>query len=709
MAKKKSEIQLLNQSKSSSISSSGSSTTSSSTSINTNTPASPPPPKKTDGLFKLHSHNDPSGDQPIAIEALYEGLKQNKKYQTLLGVTGSGKTFTMAHVIAKHEKPTLILAHNKTLAAQLYGELKALFPENAVSYFVSYYDYYRPEAYIPSTDVFIEKDSQVNEEIDRLRHKATQSLLERKDVIVVASVSCIYGLGSPENYQAQQLRLIVGKRLNRELALAKLVDIQYTRNDTDFYRGCFRVRGDVIEIYPASEDDFAIRVSLFGDEIESISVFDPLRGKVVQKKQEMTIYPASHYVASEDVLKKAFSSIQKELEERLPYFSEQGRVLEIQRLTERTVLDLEMIKETGFCKGIENYTRHLTGAKPGEPPPCLLDYFPKDDWLLIVDESHVSLPQIKAMFGGDFSRKSTLVEYGFRLPSALDNRPLKYDEFMTKLNQCIFVSATPSEEELRLCNYEVAEQVIRPTGLLDPVVEVRPLDQQVDDLLGEIRKVVAQNQRVLVTTMTKRMAEDLTTYYYEIGIRVKYLHSEIETIERSALLRDLRLGVFDVLVGINLLREGLDLPEVALVGIMDADKEGFLRNRSALIQTIGRAARNLNGRVILYANKMTDSIQYALSETNRRRQLQESYNLQHGITPRSIQRSITDLGMEKEDIILDDALDLMDFEGQKEDLMKQIEQTKAQMLELAKALKFEEAVTKREELKELEMILLKMG
>ncbi len=665
------------------------------------------PPQKTSGLFQLHSHYDPSGDQPNAIDVLSRNLNRGQEFQTLLGVTGSGKTFTMAHVIDRFQKPTLILAHNKTLAAQLYSEFKQLFPHNAVCYFVSYYDYYRPEAYIPSTDTYIDKDSQVNEEIDRMRHFATQSLLERRDVIVIASVSCIYGLGSPESYQKQQLRVLLNRPLNRDVAMAKLVEMQYERNDIDFSQGCFRVKGDILDIYPVHEEDQAIRISFFGDDVEEILVIDPLRGKVIGKRDAVTIYPASHYVAPLDVLKKAMEQIQGELEDRLRYFGERGRLLEAQRLLERTKYDLEAIKETGFCKGIENYTRHLTNQKEGYPPPCLLDYFPKKDWLLIVDESHVSIPQIKGMYGGDFSRKTTLVEHGFRLPSALDNRPLKLDEFLSKLNQVIFVSATPSDFEIEKSKGIIVEQVIRPTGLLDPILELRPALNQVDDFLVEVHKVIQKQQRVLITTLTKKMAEELTDHYQEMGIRVKYLHSEIDTIERTEILKGLRQGDFDVLVGINLLREGLDLPEVALVGIMDADKEGFLRNRSSLIQTIGRAARNLEGRVILYADKKTQSIMDAMDETQRRRELQAKFNEEHHIIPKAIQKNITDLVIDVDEFeLIDDIADHKHLDM--DDLQKQIDILRKEMHAFAKELRYEEATERREQVKELEKLLLKL-
>jgi excinuclease ABC subunit B len=589
--------------------------------------------------FQLHSPFAPTGDQPAAIDALVKGLCAGKRAQTLLGVTGSGKTYTMANVIAKISRPSLVLCHNKTLAAQLYSEFKEFFPQNAVEYFVSYYDYYQPEAYIPSTDTFIEKDSQINEEIDKLRHSATRSLLTRDDVIIVSSVSCIYGLGSPEAYQGLLLYLQIGDKIKRQEMLRKLVEIQYKRNDVDFHRGTFRVRGDVVEIFPAYEEEIAIRVEFFGDEIESISEVDPLRGMRLQKLQRVTIFPGSHYVTTLDNRKRAIESIRVELRERLQELKQLGKAVEAQRLEQRTLFDLEMIEELGFCQGIENYSRHLTGRPSGAPPPTLLEYFPKD-WLLFVDESHVTVSQIGGMYRGDRARKSTLVEHGFRLPSALDNRPLNFEEWERHLNQAIYVSATPAEYEREKSGGEVVEQVIRPTGLLDPVVEVRPAGNQVDDLLGEIRKRIERKERVLVTTLTKKLAEDLTRHYTEAGIKVKYLHSDIETLERIEILRDLRLGTFDVLVGINLLREGLDLPEVSLVGILDADKEGFLRSARSLIQTIGRAARNSQGFVILYADKMTESMKAAIQETQRRRAIQEQYNREHGITPTTVTKAI---------------------------------------------------------------------
>jgi excinuclease ABC subunit B len=592
-----------------------------------------------DRKFELATPFAPTGDQPRAIEDLVTGLRAGKKSQVLLGVTGSGKTYTMANVISQVNKATLILCHNKTLAAQLFSEMREFFPKNAVEYFVSYYDYYQPEAYIPSTDTFIEKDSQINDEIDKLRHSATRSLLERNDVIIVSSISCIYGLGSPDAYEGLLVFLEVGKEIKRQDMLRKLIEIQYKRNDVDFHRGTFRVRGDVVEIYPAYEEERAIRVEFFGDEIEAIHEVDPLRGVKVGKLSRVTIYPASHYVTSVENRKNAIESIRDELRETLQLYRSQNKLLEAQRLEQRTMFDLEMIEELGFCQGIENYSRHLTGRPPGAPPPTLIEYFPKD-WLLIVDESHVTVPQIGGMFRGDRARKTTLVEHGFRLPSALDNRPLKFEEWEGILNQTLYVSATPGEYELEKAGGEIVEQVIRPTGLLDPMVEVRPATTQVDDLLTEIRVRAEKKERVLVTTLTKKLAEDLTRYYTEQKVRVKYLHSDIDTLERIEILRDLRLGVFDVLIGINLLREGLDLPEVSLVGILDADKEGFLRSKRSLIQTIGRAARNVEGRVILYADKITESMRIALDETKRRRSIQEAHNTAEGITPQTIVKAI---------------------------------------------------------------------
>ena len=591
--------------------------------------------------FKLKSEYEPTGDQPEAIKRLVEGFRSGNQCQTLLGVTGSGKTFTMANVIQHIQKPTLIIAHNKTLAAQLYGEFKEFFPENAVEYFVSYYDYYQPEAYVPSTDTYIEKDSAINEEIDKLRHSATASLSERDDVIIIASVSCIYGLGSPIDYQNMVLSLRPGMNRDRDDVLRKLIDIQYTRNDMDFKRGTFRVRGDVVEIFPASSGELAVRVEFFGDEIERILEIDTLTGEIKNSLNHIAVFPASHYVVSPDKMEIAIKNIEEELEERVRYFKSEDKLLEAQRISERTNFDIEMMRETGFCSGIENYSRHLTGLEPGHPPHTLIDYFP-EDFIIFVDESHMTIPQIRGMYAGDRSRKQTLVDFGFRLPSALDNRPLNFTEFESKIDQIMFVSATPSVYE---SDHELlrVEQVIRPTGLLDPEVEVKPVEGQIDSLLGEINKEISNNNKVLVTTLTKRMSEDLTTYLREVGIRVKYLHSDIDTLERTEIIRDMRMGLFDVLVGINLLREGLDIPEVGLVAILDADKEGFLRSETSLIQTIGRAARNAGGRVIMYADNMTFSMDKAISETNRRRKIQQAYNEAHGITPTTIQKKVRDL------------------------------------------------------------------
>jgi excinuclease ABC subunit B len=650
--------------------------------------------------FQLHSQFQPSGDQPLAIEQLVKGLREGERHQTLLGITGSGKTFTIANVIATLNRPALIMAPNKTLAAQLYSEMRDLFPDNAVEYFVSYYDYYQPEAYIPTSDTYIEKDSILNERIDRMRHSATRSLLSRHDVIIVASVSCIYGIGSAEWYDHMTIRLERGEELRRDELLRRLVDIQYERNDIDFHRGCFRVRGDVIEVFPAYEEDRAVRIEYWGDQIESISEIDPLRGKVLHSLTRYGIYPGSHYVTPEQQRRSAVQSIRAELAERLAEFESQGKLLERQRLEQRTNYDLEMLEQMGFCYGIENYSRHLSGRNPGDPPPCLIDYMP-EDFVLIMDESHQSVPQVSAMYKGDRSRKETLVDHGFRLPSALDNRPLKFEEFEPKIKQVIYVSATPAEYELKKCEGVVVEQVVRPTGLLDPIIHVRPIGNQVEDLLGEVRKRVARNERVLVTTLTKRMSEDLTEYYSELDVRCRYLHSDVDTLERIELLRDLRRGEYDVLVGINLLREGLDIPEVSLVGILDADKEGFLRSPRSLIQTIGRAARNVRGEVIMYADRVTAAMERAMTETERRRERQKEYNIEHGITPETVVKAIRDMLPEsgQSDYV---AVPML-RPGEKSDKPgKLLEEMRAEMLLLAEQLEFEAAAKLRDKISAIE-------
>lgn len=655
------------------------------------------------GKFKLVSEFEPKGDQPKAIEKLVEWVNSGVPYMTLVGVTGSGKTFTMANVIARVNRPTLIISHNKTLAAQLYSEFKYFFPENAVCYFVSYYDYYQPEAYVPQLDLYIEKDCSINDEIDRLRHIATSSLLERRDVIIVATVSCIYGLGSPEAYYGMVLTLDVGMEISRREIVDKLVDILYKRNDFDFTRGTFRVRGDVIEVYPSNLEDLALRIELWGDEVERLSLIDPLTGKVREEVERFTVYPASHYVTPYEMMRRAIASIKSELEERVKELKAMGKDVEADRLWKRTMYDLEMLEELGYCKGIENYSRHLTGRAPGEPPPTLIDYLPNDA-LIIIDESHVTIPQLRGMYEGDRTRKMNLVEYGFRLPSALDNRPLKFEEFMAKVNQVIFVSATPGDFELELSGPYVVEQIVRPTGLMEPEVVVRPARGQIEDLCRELFEIKSRGERALITTVTKRMAEELTDYLNEKGIKAAYLHSEVDTIERTRLIRDLRLGVYDCIVGVNLLREGLDIPEVSLVAILDADKEGFLRSERSLIQTAGRAARNVNGRVIMYADTITSSMERAIAEMRRRRKIQEEYNRIHGITPQSIKKNIRDIlespyerdyytvKIEERDEI---------YLSRPEEIEAQIAKLEKEMKRLAKELAFEKAIIVREEIKRL--------
>ncbi len=654
--------------------------------------------------FELVSQYKPTGDQPQAIEDLVKGFKEGNQCQTLLGVTGSGKTFTMANVIQQINKPTLVIAHNKTLAAQLYGEFKEFFPENAVEYFVSYYDYYQPEAYVPSSDTYIAKDSSVNEEIDKLRLSATAALIERRDVIVIASVSCIYGLGEPENFEQMMVSLRPGMEKDRDEVLRQLIDIQYDRNDMDFKRGTFRVRGDTVEVVPADRGDTAIRVEFFGDEIDRISEIDMLTGEIKNTLNHIAIFPASHYVVPKERMEKAIKNIEIELEEQVKYFKSEGKLLEAQRIAERTNFDIEMMRETGFCSGIENYSRHLAGLAPGQPPNTLMDYFP-DDFIIMIDESHKTVPQIGGMYHGDQSRKRTLVEYGFRLPSALDNRPLSFEEFENKIDQVMFVSATPGkyEEEHELLR---AEQVIRPTGLLDPEVEVRPVEGQIDDLIGEVNKEIANKHKILITTLTKRMAEDLTDYMRELGIRVRYLHSDIDTLERTEIVRDMRLDVFDVLVGINLLREGLDIPEITLVAILDADKEGFLRSETSLIQTIGRAARNAEGHVIMYADTITDSMRAALDETQRRREVQMAYNEEHGITPKTIQKAVRDLISVSRKVAASELQMEKDPESMSEkELEKLIKELEKQMKKAAADLNFEAAAELRDKLIELKKTL----
>ena len=657
--------------------------------------------------FELVSEYQPTGDQPQAIEQLVKGFREGNQFETLLGVTGSGKTFTMANVIQQLNKPTLVIAHNKTLAAQLYSEMKEFFPNNAVEYFVSYYDYYQPEAYVPSTDTYIEKDSAINDEIDKLRHSATAALSERNDVIIVASVSCIYGLGSPIDYKNMVISLRPGMEKDRDEVIHKLIDIQYTRNEMDFKRGSFRVRGDVLEVFPAYSGSEAYRIEFFGDEVDRIIEIEALTGEVKAQLEHVAIFPASHYVVPKEKMMRATENILAEMKEQVTFFKSEDKLLEAQRIAERTNFDVEMMRETGFCSGIENYSRHLVGSAPGQPPCTLLDYFP-DDFLIIVDESHITLPQVRGMYFGDRSRKKTLVDYGFRLPSALDNRPLNFEEFETHINQMMFVSATPSTYE---AEHELlrAEQIIRPTGLLDPEISVRPVEGQIDDLVGEINKEVEKHNKVLITTLTKRMAEDLTDYIREAGIRVKYLHSDIDTLERAEIIRDMRLDVFDVLVGINLLREGLDIPEITLVAILDADKEGFLRSETSLIQTIGRAARNAEGHVIMYADTITDSMRAAIDETNRRREIQQKYNEKHGITPQTIKKAVRDL------IAISKAVSANEEEFKKDpesmdarELEKLVKELTKKMRQAAAELNFEEAAKLRDRMKEVKQMLLEL-
>ena len=655
--------------------------------------------------FRVHADFEPMGDQPKAIETLAEGIRSGKRFQTLMGVTGSGKTFTMAKLIEKVQKPTLVISHNKTLAAQLHGEFKEFFPENAVEYFVSYYDYYQPEAYVPSTDTYIEKDSDINDEIEKLRHSATAALAERRDVIIVASVSCIYGLGSPFDYVNQMLSLRPGMEKSRRDILRKLVDLQYTRNDMAFERGTFRVRGDVIDIYPAGNDS-AVRVELFGDEIDSIKEMNPITGEIIGIRNHISIYPASHYVTSPENMEHAISTINEELEERIQWFKDRGKLLEAQRIEQRTRYDLEMLREIGMCKGIENYTRHLAGAKPGEKPYTLIDYFP-DDFLMIIDESHAMLPQLHGMYAGNLSRKTSLVDYGFRLPSALDNRPLKFEEWEKMINQVVFFSATPADYEKEKSGGINAEQLIRPTGLLDPPIEVQPTKGQIDHLIGEIRKTTAKGEKVLVTTLTKKMAESLTDYLKGVNIKVRYLHSDVDTLERMEIIRDLRMGVFDVLVGINLLREGLDIPEVALVAILDADKEGFLRTETSLIQTIGRAARNVDGRVIMYADGISKAMKAAIDETNRRRKIQNEYNEAHGITPESVKKSVRSVieATKAADKEMEFYKGKSPLELTKKELQDYVKKLEKEMKQAAKDLQFERAAQLRDQIFEYKVRL----
>ena len=651
-------------------------------------------------MFKLHSEYKPTGDQPNAIEYLSEGIQQGKKFQTLLGVTGSGKTFTMANIIQKVQKPTLVLAHNKTLAGQLYSEFKEFFPENNVEYFVSYYDYYQPESYIPSSDTYIEKDASINDEIDKLRHSATASLFETKDVIIVASVSCIYGLGDPIDYENMIISLRPGMKKTRDEVLKKLVTMQYSRNEIDFKRGTFRAKGDIVEIYPSDQNESAIRVEFWGDEIEKIQEINPLTGKSVAQRKHIMIFPNSHYVTTSNKMEKALVTIEQELQERIKFFKDNDKLIEAQRIDERTNFDMEMMKETGFCQGIENYSRHISGRDVGSPPFTLFDYLPQD-FLLLVDESHATIPQVRAMYNGDRARKDSLVNYGFRLPSAYDNRPLKFEEFEQKINQVVFVSATPAEYEKEHSKENVVEQIIRPTGLLDPKIQVKPVTNQIDDLIEQIRIRVERKERILVTTLTKKMAEDLTSYLQSLDIKVNYMHSDIKALERMEIIRNLRLGEFDVLVGINLLREGLDIPEVSLVAILDADKEGFLRSERSLIQTIGRAARNTDGTVIMYADELTDSMEKAISETNRRRKIQEEYNLKNGITPKTIKKSVRDtISITKqEDIGVEFKMEST------EDIKSTISSLTDEMLKFAASMEFEKAAEIRDKIRELEKLL----
>ena len=648
-------------------------------------------------MFNLVSDYKPTGDQPQAIEYLSNGIKEGKKFQTLLGVTGSGKTFTMANIIQQVQRPTLVLAHNKTLAGQLYSEFKEFFPENNVEYFVSYYDYYQPEAYIPSSDTYIEKDSSVNDEIDKLRHSATLALFETRDVIIVASVSCIYGLGDPEDYQEMMLSLRPGMAKSRDDVLRKLITMQYTRNELDFKRGTFRAKGDIVEIYPSDQSESAIRVEFWGDEIEKISEINPLTGKTIATRKHILISPASHYVTTKNKMERAITTIEEELQERIKYFKDNGKLIEAQRIEERTNFDIEMMKETGFCQEIENYSRHISGRAPGSAPYTLFDYFSKD-FLLLIDESHATIPQVRAMYNGDRARKESLVKYGFRLPSAFDNRPLKFNEFEERINQVIFVSATPGDYEKEHSKENVVEQIIRPTGLLDPKIEVKPVENQIDDLIEQIRERVEKNERVLVTTLTKKMAEDLTAYLAGIDIKVRYMHSDIKALERMEIIRSLRLGEFDVLVGINLLREGLDIPEVSLVAILDADKEGFLRSERSLIQTIGRAARNTDGKVIMYADELTESMEKAISETNRRRKIQQEYNEEHGITPKTIQKSVRDSIKAS---IIEEAETKYNI-SKNESTEEVINKLTDEMLKYAASMEFEKAAEIRDKIKELE-------